>query len=108
LAPPANWWYRATGLALPEVEEKPFAEEVHGRVIAVDSRNGLISINLGSDQGLQKGHALEVYRLKPRPVYVGTLRVLDVTPSQSVGKLTGRFGKAQKDDEVSSKISGTP
>jgi len=86
----------------------PPPDDVHGRVVATDDAAGWITINLGSDSGLSKGNTLEVYRLKPRPTYVGTLRVFDVRPNEAIGKLTGtgRAGKVQKDDEVASKILG--
>jgi hypothetical protein len=85
----------------------PPPDDVRGRVTAVNERDGLVTINLGSDAGLSKGHTLFLYRLKPRPTYLGTLRIDDVKPNEAVGKpfISGAFGaRIQKDDEVASKI----
>jgi hypothetical protein len=84
----------------------PPPDDIKGRVTATDDGTGWITINLGSDSGLTKGNTLEVFRLKPRPTYVGTLRIMDVRPHEAVGKLmgTGPRGRVQKDDEVASKI----
>ena len=86
----------------------PPPDDVHGRVVSTDDAAGWITINLGSDSGLSKGNTLEIYRLKPRPTYIGTLRVFDVRPNEAIGKLTGTGarGKVQKDDEVASRITG--
>jgi hypothetical protein len=84
----------------------PPPDDIRGRVMITDDANGWITINLGSDSGLNKGNTLEVYRLKPRPTYVGTMRIFEVRPHEAVGKLmgTGPRARVQKDDEVASKI----
>jgi len=90
--------------------KNPPPDDIRGRVTASDDASGYITINLGSDNGLNKGNTLEVYRLKPRPTYVGTFRVYDVRPNEAVGKLmsAGPRGKVLKDDEVASRILGSP
>lgn len=88
--------------------KNPPPDDIRGRVTITDESSGFVTINLGSDNGVTKGNTLEVYRLKPRPQYVGTLRVYDVRPNEAVGKLmgTGPRGKILKDDEVASRILG--
>lgn len=89
-------------------KKNPPPDDIRGRVTVTDDTSGYVTINLGSDNGLSKGNTLEVYRLKPRPQYVGTLRVYDIRPNEAVGKLmgTGPRGKILKDDEVASRILG--
>jgi RNA polymerase sigma factor (sigma-70 family) len=71
-------------------QARPLQNPALGKVKAVDADGGLITINLGSDAGLRLGNTLEVYHLKPKPTYVGTLRVHDVRPQEAIGKLMGR------------------
>lgn len=89
------------------VVNNPPPEDVKGTIKATDVQSGLITVNLGSDNGLSKGNTLHVYRLTPKPTYVGLLRIMDVRPNESVGKLTtaaARPGTVQVGDEVASKI----
>src|SRR5262249_416513 len=64
--------------------------DVQGRVKNYDPTSGLLTITVGSDAGILKGHTLQVYRLEPRGQYVGTLRILEVRPTEAVGKMVGR------------------
>jgi hypothetical protein len=86
----------------------PPPDDIYGRVMVVDDATGWVTINLGSDSGLLRGNTLEVYRLKPRPTYIGTLRVYEVKPHEAIGKLMSGAtrGRIQKDDEVASRILG--
>jgi hypothetical protein len=88
----------------------PPPDDIYGKVVDVDDSTGWVRINLGSDSGIVKNNTLEVYRLKPRPAYVGTLRIYDVRPNEAIGKLMGAGprGRIQKDDEVASRILGGP
>jgi hypothetical protein len=87
----------------------PPPAEVKGSVKAVDSASGLLTVTIGSDAGLAKGHTLEIYRLgtvKTGPKYVGTIRILDVRPNEAVAKPVGRLHDAiQTGDSVASKIT---
>lgn len=84
----------------------PPPEDIKGRIKAADPQSGLVTINLGSDSGLSKGNTLEVYRLAPKPTYLGTLRITDVRPNEAVGRLDGqqRRSTLQVGDEVASEI----
>jgi hypothetical protein len=78
-------------------------EQVEGEIRAVEK--DLVKINLGSDAGLAKGHTLEVYRMKPQPKYLGTLRILEVSAKEAVGQPVGRLSDTPKaGDRVASRI----
>ena len=80
--------------------------DVQGRVKSYDPTSGLLTITIGSDAGILKNHTLQVYRLDPRGQYVGTLRILEVRPTEAVGKMVGRpLTPVQVNDKVGSKIS---
>jgi len=66
----------------------PPVTSVKGNVIGVNPKdNSIVQISLGTDHGVQPGHTLEVYRIKPKAQYLGTLRVVDSSPHQCVAKL---------------------
>src|SRR5262249_10327003 len=55
-------------------DKNPPAENVEGMVTKVDAQTGLVTVSVGSDDGVQKGNTLEVYRLNPAK-YLGTVRI---------------------------------
>jgi hypothetical protein len=75
---------------------------VMGEVKRVDSTNRRIEITIGSDDGLVAGHELFVYRVKPRPEYLGKLAIVAVDPDQAVGKVVGNTyqGKKIKEGDI--------
>ncbi len=85
----------------------PPRELVRGEVTRIDAKDKLVEVNVGSQQGLEKGHTLEVYRLQPRPEYLGILRILEVTPTRAVGRMSSspasRQG-VQVGDQVASRL----
>jgi hypothetical protein len=88
----------------PQAKNPP-AEDVKGIIKQVDPTSGLVTIQLGSDAGLKKGNTLEVYRLKPKPTYRGTLRILEVRPDEAIGKPVGRLSSPiEEGDEAGSAI----
>jgi uncharacterized phage infection (PIP) family protein YhgE len=96
----------ATNAAATEaLASRPPPEDVRGEVKEVGA-NGLLAISIGSDQGLLRGHTLEVYRLDPKPQYLGKMRILEVEPGQAVGKLLSpQYNKlVQPKDIVSNRI----
>ena len=83
--------------------KNPPPENVEGMVTKTDS-GGLLTLSIGSDDGLLKGHTLEVYRLNPAR-YLGTVRIIQVTPHQAVAQPVARpLGPIQQGDKVASKI----
>jgi hypothetical protein len=91
-----------------ETVAKPPPEDVKGRVLDTDPKTGLVTISIGSDAGIAKGQTLEVYRIRPEPKYLGSIRILDAHHHEAVGRPISpqRNGAIQKGDEVASTILG--
>jgi hypothetical protein len=90
--------------------KNPPPENVEGLIKNTDPSSGLVTLTIGSDAGLTKGHTLEVFRLSSIPQqskYLGTIRILEVTATQAVGQPTGRMPvPPQAGDRVASHILG--
>jgi hypothetical protein len=89
----------------PATAAKNQTPNVEGMIKDVDDKSGLVTISIGSDAGLVKGHTLEVYRLNPKPTYLGTVTLLEVHPAESVGKPQAKE-KLQAGDKVAGNILG--
>lgn len=90
--------------------KNPPHEDVEGLVKNTDS-SGLMTLTVGSDAGLTKGHTLELFRLNPsmpsQSRYLGTVRVLEATATQAVAQPVGRLAAPpQAGDRVASRILG--
>jgi ABC-type Na+ efflux pump permease subunit len=80
---------------------------VHGEVLRVDAQNTRVELSIGSDDGLVPGHELYLYRVKPRPQFLGKITVISTDPDQAVGRVIGTTingMKIQEGDLVSSTI----
>lgn len=76
---------------------------LEGSVMRSDE-TGLMQISLGSDDGLQRGHTLELFRLNPA-AYLGRVKVIEVNPKDAVAQPVGQLnGKPGKGDKVASQI----
>ncbi|HEY1381132.1 MAG TPA: hypothetical protein VGF55_30310 [Gemmataceae bacterium] len=81
------------------------AEDLRGTVVRVDG--DLATITPGSDAGVTVGTELQVYHLTPRPEFLGKLTILNVTPTQAVGRLSGpRARQVKQGDEVAAHVLG--
>lgn len=82
----------------------PPPNDVEGIVKQV-SADGLISISIGSDAGLMKGHTLEVFRLNPTK-YVGRVVIVETSPHEAVARVTDAkmVKDIQANDLVASRI----
>jgi len=68
----------------------PLSTDLNGVIEKIDPKDAsLLSISIGSDAGLAKHHTLDVYRLKPVPLYLGKIRIIEVTPQKAVGRRVG-------------------
>ena len=75
--------------------------EVDGVVTAVS--DNLVEVSIGSDDGLQKGHELEVFRADQ---YLGRLKVVSVTPDRAVVRILKDYarGIVQRGDRVATRL----
>ncbi len=105
-----DFWKGGTEGATWVEGKNPPPENVEGVVKSVDPSGGLVTITIGSDAGLRKGHTLEVFHLDKDPKqskYLGTLRIVEVTAKEAVGQLVGRTtAPLQTGDRVASKLRG--
>jgi len=82
------------------------AYKVEGIVLATRA-GGMIEISIGQDDGLLKGHKLEVYRIgEGVSKYLGQVEVIEVAPEKAVCKTVPGMQKAtiQVNDRVASKL----
>lgn len=91
------------------VELNPPAVLMKGTIEKVDGKDRtLVTVSIGSDMGLEKNHTLEVFRLKPAPQYLGSIRIVDVFARSAVGRLIpppdGRKIALQPGDQVTSRF----
>jgi hypothetical protein len=76
-------------------------------VIRATPGAGLVEISIGADDGLLKGHRLEVYRTAGgQSTYVGRIEVVSTAPDRAVCKIDSKYQNSQVmvGDRVASKI----
>jgi hypothetical protein len=76
-------------------------------IVTATVGSGLVEISIGSDEGLMKGHKLEVYRLGGgQNAYVGRIEVVRTEPSRAVCRIDPKFQNSSMmvGDRVASKI----
>jgi hypothetical protein len=84
----------------------PPPDNVEGLVRRAEGN--LVTITIGSDAGLQRGHTMEVFRYGQNPRYIGRIKIVEVTAHQAVGQATGRMtAPMQVGDHVASRILGS-
>ena len=66
-----------------------------------------MTISVGSEAGLKQGHTLIVYRLKPKPEYLGEIQIERVGAKDSIARLTRKQKNAclQIGDLVTSSLT---
>lgn len=92
-----------------QISRNPPPEDVEGVIEETDAKTGLVTISIGSDSGVNVGNTLEVFRIKPEPKYLGTIKIVDAQPKKAVGRLTAppRYGPLAVGDIVATKIMST-
>ena len=74
----------------PSPDVKPLLPpkaSIRGVIEKVDPKDPLlVLISIGSDAGIAKGQALEVYRLQPVPQYLGRVQIVQITATTSIGR----------------------
>jgi len=78
--------------------------KVDGEVLAVFENKGLVEISIGADDGLKKGHVLQVYR---GAVYLGQIIIREIEPDRAVGEIDKKMqrGRIRGGDNVTTKLS---
>ena len=78
---------------------------VDGVILAVPQPN-LVEINIGADNGLRKGHKLEVVRMNGGTTYVGRIEVTQTTPDRAVCRVIPDMLRSpmQRGDRVFDKL----
>jgi hypothetical protein len=90
----------------------PPSVKVDGKIEVVDDKDGttLVQVSLGRDQGVEKNHTLDVYRLRPEPKYLGMIRIVEAYNHKAVGRLISNGNPAfrpqlRANDLVTSKVT---
>ncbi len=107
-----NFWKTPPAQTTPGAEpsgKKLPSEGLQGTVQEIEPKSGLVVLSFGRDVDLPDGTVLEVYRLKPKPAYVGRVRVENVRPSLPTQALARPVAPLQSSaiqpgDQVSTKI----
>jgi len=87
----------------PESSVDGVPPKVDGVVLAI-GRDNLLEISLGSDDGIQSGNTLEVFRANK---YKGRVQVVHTAPDKSVAKILPGFqqAKIERDDRVATRFN---
>src|SRR5262245_46418785 len=90
----------------PGKELKSAKDEFRGSISGVG--DDLATISIGSDSGVKVDQLLYVYRMEPKPQYLGKLRITDVVSHTAAGEFTPatRNATIKIGDTVDSKIIG--
>ena len=88
----------------PENQRTP--PRVEGLILALSEDRNLVTISIGSDDGVLRSHELEVFRLGTTPKYLCRVRVVDSKPDRAVAEVIPetRQGKIEKFDHVATKL----
>ena len=73
-------------------------------IVTVVRDENVIEISLGADDGLKKGHTLEVFRAAGD--YLGRVIITDVSPDRAVGRIIPEYrqGVIKRGDKVATKL----
>jgi len=83
--------------------KNPPAEKIEGQVVKMNA--GLLQLSAGSDAGLKVGHTLELFRLDPKPQYLGLVRITDIEAKVAVAVPVGKLlAEPQAGDQFASQI----
>ena len=79
-------------------------------VILASRPNGYVEISIGFDDGIEKNHQLDVYRLGPTVAenkYLGKIEVVETQADRAVARILPNFrkGTIQKEDRVATRLN---
>ena len=94
---------KANGLTEYSLVSKLEPINLTGIVLKSGERD-LVEISVGKDDGLRKGHIMQVYR---GDTYIGQIKIMEVGPDRAVGQLDKdlKRGQVRKGDHVTTKFS---
>jgi hypothetical protein len=94
---------KANGLTEHSLVSKLEPINLTGIVLKIGERD-LVEISVGKDDGLRKGHIMQVYR---GDTYIGQIRIMEVAPDRAVGQIDKdlKRGQVRKGDHVTTKFS---
>jgi hypothetical protein len=96
---------RVSGLPEPPQAwiDQPAPQGVEGVVLGVGGSGSQLEISIGTDDGIRKGHQLEVKR---GPNYLGRIEIIQTAPDKAVAKIVPGMqqGPIQRGDRVFSSI----
>jgi hypothetical protein len=94
------------GLSEHEPDNYKQPPRVEGLILALNEGGDLVTISLGTDDGILKNHQLEVFRLGATPKYLGRIQVIETRADQAVAKVIPetRKGPFEKFDHVATKL----
>lgn len=106
-------WARKKGIPLDNIagfDPKSVAPPVEGKVMELNATARTLEISIGSNDGLNAGQELYVYRIQPRAEYIGKVKIVSVEPNLAVAEVIGNTvngKKVQEGDVVSSTLFST-
>lgn len=94
---------KANGLTENSLVSKLEPINLTGIVLKLGDRD-LVEISVGKDDGLRKGHIMQVYR---GDTYIGQIKIMEVAPDRAVGQIDKdlKRGQVRKGDHVTTKFS---
>lgn len=79
---------KVTSVSRSPLGNNPPPVRVQGSVLKVHAQDkSLVTISLGSDDGVQRDHTLDVFRKAPKAEWVGVIRILESRHKEAIGKL---------------------
>ncbi len=85
-----------------------FGPAVSGRVVSTEPEKGVVEVSLGSDDGVQLGQTLVVYRFGTTlesTKYLGEIRLISVDKKKAIGRvLSNAKGTIEADDQVATRL----
>ncbi|MEK6233835.1 MAG: hypothetical protein N2C14_03900, partial [Planctomycetales bacterium] len=82
------------------------APNVEGLITALNAKEKMVEISLGSDDGLMQGHQLDVFRLTPSSRSLAKIEIVSTRKDRAVAKiLPGTMkGAIERNDHVATKL----
>ncbi|MGL5095598.1 MAG: hypothetical protein ACRDD1_08425, partial [Planctomycetia bacterium] len=89
---------------LRDAGEQPPPPDVEGIVTGLDQGGQYVQISLGEDDGLRKGHVLNVWRYTPEATFLGKIKVSAIQANTAVAKPISVKGRIQENDRVGARV----